>query len=157
MQTITPFLWFNDQAEEAANFYVSVFKDAKVKSISRYGKSGPGPEGSVMVVRFELNGQEFFALNGGPLYSFTPASSLVVACDTQAEIDELWDKLCDGGEPSQCGWLTDKYGLSWQIWPAALGEMIQSGMVEQTERMMRAMMQMVKLDLAALQQAFEQT
>jgi predicted 3-demethylubiquinone-9 3-methyltransferase (glyoxalase superfamily) len=124
MQKITPFLWFNDQAEEAMNFYVSIFRNSKITTLRRYGKEGPGPEGSVMTGSFQLEGQEFMALNGGPHFSFTPAISLFVSCKTQEEVDELWDKLSAGGAPNQCGWVQDKFGLSWQIIPTALGEML---------------------------------
>lgn len=155
MQKITPFLWFNDKAEEAANFYVSIFKNSKIVEIARYGDAGPGPKGSVMVVSFELEGQKFTALNGGPTYSFTPAISLVVNCDSQQEVDAMWDKLCEGGKPVQCGWLTDKYGLSWQIVPVALFEMMKDPDPAKKSRMMGAMMQMVKLDIAKLKTAFE--
>jgi len=124
MQKITPFLWFNDQAEEAMNFYVSIFKNSKITLLRRYGKEGPGPEGSVMTGSFQLEGQEFMALNGGPHFSFTPAISLFVDCKTQEEVDELWDKLSAGGAPNQCGWVQDKFGLSWQIIPTALGDML---------------------------------
>ena len=154
MQSITPFLWFNDQAEEAMNFYLSVFQDAAALGVVRCGKAGPGPEGSVLVCHFIVKGQELFAMNGGPHYSLSPAFSLAVSCDTQAEIDELWDKLCDGGQPNQCGWLTDKYGLSWQIWPAFMAQMLGGDTPQQTERMMQALWQMQKPDLAELQRAF---
>src|SRR5262249_6221141 len=126
MQKITPFLWFDKEAEEAANFYVSVFNNSKIVSVGRYGDAGPGPKGTAMSVTFELEGQRFFALNGGPRYTFTPAISLFVNCETQDEVDALWDKLCDGGKPNRCGWLTDKYGLSWQIIPSVLGNLLQS-------------------------------
>jgi predicted 3-demethylubiquinone-9 3-methyltransferase (glyoxalase superfamily) len=155
MQKITPFLWFNDNAEEAANFYVSIFKNSKIVSVSRYGDAGPGPKGSVMLVHFELEGQSFFALNGGPHYSFTPAISLYVDCKTQTEVDELWQKLtAGGGAPVQCGWLTDKYGLSWQIIPSALTAMIQDKDPVKVNRVMEAMMKMVKIDIKALQEAY---
>ena len=124
MQTITPFLWFNDQAEEAMNYYVSVFKNSKVVRVSRYGEGGPGPKGSVMVASFQLDGQEFLALNGGPLYKFTPAVSFVVNCESQPEIDDLWEKLSAGGSTDRCGWLKDQFGLSWQIVPAILGKLM---------------------------------
>ncbi len=156
MQKITPFLWFNDNAEEAANFYVSIFKNSKIVSVSRYGDAGPGPKGSVMLVHFELEGQSFFALNGGPHYSFTPAISLYVDCKTQAEVDELWQKLtAGGGAPVQCGWLTDKYGLSWQIIPSALTAMIQDKDPVKVNRVMEAMMKMVKIDIKPLEEAYE--
>ena len=156
MQKITPFLWFHSQAEEAANFYVSIFKDSRIKSVSRYGEGGPGAKGSVMSVTFQLEGQDFMALNGGPLFSFTPAVSFFVNCETQQEIDELWEKLTAGGGEVRCGWLKDKYGLSWQIVPTALGEMLQDPDPEKSKRVMQALMQMNKLDIAALKQAYEQ-
>jgi predicted 3-demethylubiquinone-9 3-methyltransferase (glyoxalase superfamily) len=156
MQTITPFLWFNDQAEEAMNFYCSIFKDSRVGSVSRYGEAGPGPEGSVMSATFQLNGQEFMALNGGPVFSFTPAISFFVSCETQAEVDELWEKLSAGGEEGQCGWLKDKFGLSWQIVPSALGEYINGKDAVKSQNAMKAMLQMKKLDIAQLKQAYEQ-
>ena len=124
MQKITPFLWFNDKAEEAMNFYVSVFKNSKVVRVSRYGEGGPGPKGTVMSATFQLEDQEFHALNGGPQFSFTPAISFFVNCETQQEVDELWEKLAEGGKKERCGWLKDKYGLSWQIIPSALGRML---------------------------------
>src|SRR5580693_712573 len=120
MQKIRPFLWFDNQAEEAMNFYVSIFKNSKVGNVSRYGDAGPGPKGTAMSATFQLEGQEFMALNGGPLFHFTEAISFFVDCKTQEEVDELWEKLCAGGQPSRCGWLKDKYGLSWQIIPSAL-------------------------------------
>ena len=124
MQKITPFLWFDNQAEEAMNLYVSLFKNSKILSVSRYGEGGPGPAGTVMTATFQLDGQEFMALNGGPEFKFTEAISLFVNCETQEEVDELWEKLSEGGEKSQCGWLKDKFGLSWQIIPTALGQML---------------------------------
>lgn len=156
MQKITPFLWFDSQAEEAANFYVSIFKDSRIKSVSRYGEGGPGAKGSVMSVTFQLEGQDFMALNGGPLFSFTPAVSFFVNCETQQEIDELWEKLTAGGGEVRCGWLKDKYGLSWQIVPTALGEMLQDPDTEKSKRVMQALMQMNKLDIATLKRAYEQ-
>ena len=152
MQKITPFLSFNDQAEEAMNFYVSIFKNSKVKEVRRYGKAGPGPEGSVMTVTFVLEGQEFLALNGGP-HGFTPAISLFVDCKSQAEVDELWDKLSAGGEEIACGWLKDKFGLSWQIIPSVLSELLSSLDADKSARVMQAMMQMVKIDVKKLQEA----
>ena len=154
MQKITPFLWFNDNAEEAANFYVSIFKNSKVLSISRYGDTGPGPKGSVMVVNFKLDEQEFLALNGGPQFTFSPAISLVVNCETQKEVDEMWEKLSADGETQVCGWLKDKYGLSWQVVPSVLGKMLQDKDAEKAERVMKAMMQMEKLDIKRLKQAY---
>jgi predicted 3-demethylubiquinone-9 3-methyltransferase (glyoxalase superfamily) len=153
-QKITPYLWFIDRAEEAMLFYTSIFKNAKVGEVSRYGEGGPGEPGKVMSVTFELEGQQFMALNGGPHFSFTPAISLFVNCETQAEVDELWDKLIEGGEPSQCGWLTDKFGLSWQIIPEALGEMLNDKDHEKSQRVMQAMMKMVKIDVPTLERAY---
>jgi predicted 3-demethylubiquinone-9 3-methyltransferase (glyoxalase superfamily) len=156
MQKITPFLWFDDKAEEAMNFYVSIFKNSKIGRISRYGDAGPGPKGTVMSATFHLEGQEFFALNGGPQFKFTAAISFFVDCKTQEEVDELWEKLSAGGRKDKCGWLTDKYGLSWQIIPSALGEMLQDKDPEKSKRVMRTMLQMTKIDIAGLKQAYEQ-
>jgi predicted 3-demethylubiquinone-9 3-methyltransferase (glyoxalase superfamily) len=156
MQKITPFLWFDDKAEEAANFYVSIFKNSKLVSVNRYGEAGPGTKGTVMSVTFELDGQEFFALNGGPLFNFTPAVSFFVNCETQTEVDELWEKLSEGGEKQRCGWLRDKYGLSWQIIPSVLGQMLQDSDVERSRKVMQAMLQMNKLDIEGLRRAYEQ-
>ena len=156
MQKIVPFLWFNDQAEEAMAFYVSIFKNSKVVSVTRYGDAGPGPKGTVMMATFQLEGQDFYALNGGPQFSFTPAISLYVNCETQEEIDELWNKLSEGGEPNQCGWLRDKYGVSWQIVPTVLGKMLQDKDPTRSRRVMQAMLEMDKLDIARLKQAYEQ-
>jgi predicted 3-demethylubiquinone-9 3-methyltransferase (glyoxalase superfamily) len=156
MQKITPFLWFNDQAEEAVNFYVSIFKNSKVVSASRYGDAGPGPKGQVMVAVFELEGQKFMALNGGPQFHFTEAISLLVDCETQQEVDELWEKLTAGGQESQCGWLKDKYGLSWQIIPKELGQMMADKDPEKSKRVMMAMLKMSKIDVAALKRAYDQ-
>jgi predicted 3-demethylubiquinone-9 3-methyltransferase (glyoxalase superfamily) len=156
MQKITPFLWFDGKAEEAMNFYVSIFKNSKVGRVARYGEAGPGPKGTAMSVTFELDGQEFFALNGGPLFSFTPAISFFVNCETQQEVDELWEKLSAGGEKSRCGWLKDKYGLSWQIIPSALGRMLQDKDAAKAKRVMNAMLQMDKIDISRLQQAYGQ-
>lgn len=155
MQTITPFLWFNGNAEEAMNFYVSVFKNSRIVRVSRYGEGAPAPKGTVMSATFELDGQKFHALNGGPMYSFTPAISFFVNCETQAEVDELWEKLCEGGEPGRCGWLKDKYGLSWQIIPSILGKLLQDKDAEKARRVMTAMLQMNKLDIAGLQRAYD--
>ena len=152
---ITTCLWFDKEAEEAASFYVSVFANSKIVSVGRYGDAGPGPKGTAMSVTFELEGQPFYALNGGPLYTFTPAISLFVNCETQEEVDALWEKLCDRGRPNRCGWLTDKYGLSWQIIPSVLGKLLQSGDREASNRAMKAMLAMNKLDIAALQAAFD--
>lgn len=155
MQKITPFLWFDHQAEEAMHFYTSIFKNSKVGSVQRYGEAGPGPKGSVMSVTFELEGQQFFALNGGPHFSFTPAISFFVNCETQQEVDELWEKLSAGGEPNSCGWLKDKYGVSWQIIPSALGKMLQDKDPEKSTRVMKAMLQMKRIDVEGLKRAYE--
>ena len=154
MQKITPFLWFDNDAEEAARFYTSIFKDSTIGEIRHYGEAGPRPKGSVMTVSFNLEGQEFIALNGGPHYSFTPAVSFFVNCETQAEVDELWEKLTDGGKPVRCGWLKDKYGLSWQIVPSVFGQMLQDKDAAKSRRVMEAMMTMIKLDIKTLQQAY---
>jgi len=156
MQKITPFLWFDGKAEEAMRFYVSIFKNSKVGAITRYGDAGPGPKGTVMVVTFQLDGQEFIALNGGPPFTFSPAISFVVNCETQEEVDAFWEKLSEGGEKLQCGWLRDKYGLSWQIVPTVLGEMMQDKDAEKSQRVMKAMLQMNKLDIERLKQAYAQ-
>lgn len=156
MQKITPFLWFDDKAEEAMNFYVSIFKNSKRGRISRYGEAGPGPKGKVMVATFQLDGQEFMALNGGPHFKFTEAVSLLVSCETQDEVDAMWEKLSEGGTKGQCGWLKDKYGLSWQIVPTALGELMSDPDPEKSKRVMNAMLQMTKLDIKKLKQAYEQ-
>jgi predicted 3-demethylubiquinone-9 3-methyltransferase (glyoxalase superfamily) len=156
MQKITPFLWFDGKAEEATNFYVSIFKNSKVGSITRYGDAGPGPKGTVMVATFQLDGQEFIALNGGPQFTFTPAISFVVNCTTQEEVDTYWEKLSEGGAKNQCGWLQDKYGLSWQIVPTVLGELLQDKDAAKAQRVMKAMLQMTKIDIALLKQAHEQ-
>ena len=150
-QKITPFLWFDDQAEEATNFYVSVFKNSEVLSIRRAG----GSAGSVMGTSFRLDGQEFMALNGGPMFTFSEAISLFVDCASQHEVDELWEKLSAGGETSRCGWLKDRYGLSWQVIPSVLGEMLQDEDPERAGRVMEAMLQMTKIDIAKLEQAYE--
>ena len=156
MQKITPFLWFDHQAEEAVNFYTTLFKDSRIVSISRYGEGAPGPQGAVMTVNFQLEGQEFIALNGGPEFPFSPAISFFVNCATQAEVDRLWEKLTEGGEEVQCGWLKDKYGLSWQIVPSGLSELLNGTDAEGSRRAMQAMLQMKKLDLAKMRQAYEQ-
>lgn len=156
MQKITPFLWFDGNAEEAANFYVSIFKNSKIGTIGRYGEAGPGPKGGVMIVTFQLEGQEFTALNGGPQFKFTPAISLFVNCETQEEVDELWEKLAAGGRKDRCGWLQDKYGLSWQIIPTALGKLMSDPDPEKSGRVMKAMLQMDKIDIKRLQQAYQQ-
>ena len=160
MQKITPCLWFDNQAEEAVNFYASIFKNSKVGRIARYGEAGAEvsgrPSGSVMTVEFQLEGQEFLALNGGPIFKFTEAVSFVVNCETQEKIDEMWEKLSKGGAKGQCGWLKDKYGLSWQIVPPVLSEMLQDKDTKKSERVMKAMLQMKKLDIKKLRQAYEQ-
>jgi predicted 3-demethylubiquinone-9 3-methyltransferase (glyoxalase superfamily) len=156
MQRITPFLWFDDKAEEAVNFYISIFKNSKIGTITRYGEGGPGPKGAVMSATFQLEGQKFIALNGGPQFTFSPAISFFVNCETQEEVDELWEKLSEGGEKQRCGWLKDKYGVSWQIIPSALGELLQAKDPEKSKKVMKAMLQMNKLDIESLKQAYEQ-
>ena len=156
MQKITPFLWFDNNAEEAINFYVSIFKNSKVLSMNRYGDAGPGPKGTAMSATFQLEGQQFMALNGGPHFSFSPAISLFVNCETQQEVDELWEKLSAGGKKERCGWLKDKYGLSWQIIPSALGKMLSDRDPQKSKRVMKAMLQMDKIDIQGLKQAYEQ-
>ena len=153
MQKIAPFLWFNDKAEEAATFYVSLFKNSKIKEIRRYGDAGPGPKGSVMTITFQIEGQDFIALNGGPHFSFTPAISLFVNCETQEEVDQLWEKLAEGGRKDRCGWLQDKYGLSWQIIPEALGKLMSDPDPKKAAGVMQAMLQMDKIDVKRLQEA----
>jgi len=156
MQKITPFLWFDGKAEEATNFYVSIFKNSKIVSIARYGDKGPGPKGAVMSTTFQLHGQDFIALNGGPLFTFSPAISLFVDCETQQEVDEFWEKLSEGGEKQRCGWLKDKYGVSWQIVPTVLFKLLHDRDAEKSGRVMAAMMQMNKIDIEALRQAYDQ-
>jgi len=155
MQKITPFLWFDDKAEEAMNFYVSIFKNSKVGRVTRYGEAGPGPKGTVMSATFQLEGQEFFALNGGPLFSFTPAISFFVNCETQQEVDELWKRLSAGGKEERCGWLKDKYGLSWQIVPSILGQLLHDKDATKAQRVMQVMLQMNKIDIEGLKQAYD--
>ena len=155
MQKITPFLWFNDRAEEAMNFYVSVFKNSRVVSVTRFTEAGPGPKGAVMSATFQLEGQDFFALNGGPAFTFTPAISFFVNCETQQEVDELWEKLSAGGKKERCGWLKDKYGLSWQIIPSVLGKMMADKDPVKAKRVMQAMLQMDKIDIGGLQKAYD--
>jgi len=154
MQKITPFLWFDDKAEEAMNFYLAIFKNSKAGHIYRNGDSAGG-SGKVMSVTFELDGQPFMAMNGGPHFTFSPAISMFVNCETQSEVDELWEKLSAGGEKSRCGWLKDKYGLSWQIIPSALGTLLHDKDPAKARRVMQAMMQMTKIDIKALQLAHE--
>jgi predicted 3-demethylubiquinone-9 3-methyltransferase (glyoxalase superfamily) len=156
MPKITPFLWFDGKAEEAAKFYISIFKNSKIRSITRYGQGSPGPAGTVMTVSFELDGQTFTALNGGPAFKFTEAISFVVNCDTQEEVDEFWEKLSEGGTTNQCGWLKDKFGVSWQIVPTVLIEMLQDKDAEKSKRVMQAMLQMTKIDVKGLKRAYEQ-
>ena len=160
MQKITPFLWFDDKAEEAANFYVSIFKNSKIRTTTRYGEEGAKvsgrPKGTVMVVTFQLDRQEFMALNGGPHFKFSEAISFLVNCETQEEVDELWEKLSEGGEEGRCGWLKDKYGLSWQIVPTVLGEMLQDKDADKSERVMNAMLKMDKIEIKTLKLAYEQ-
>jgi len=153
MQKITPFLWFDNQAEEAMNFYVSIFKNSKIGKVVRYGDAGPGPKGSVMTATFELEGQQFTALNGGPHFKFTEAISFVVDCKSQEEVDELWEKLSAGGEPGHCAWLKDKFGLSWQIVPSVLVELLSNPDPAKSKRVMAAMLKMTKIDIAKLKQA----
>jgi predicted 3-demethylubiquinone-9 3-methyltransferase (glyoxalase superfamily) len=153
MQKITPFLWFDGQAEEAMKFYTSIFKNSKIGSVTRYGDAGPGPKGTVMSGTFELEGQKFMALNGGPLFKFTEAISFFVNCETQQEVDELWEKLSAGGQKSRCGWLKDKYGVSWQIIPTVLGELLGDKDPEKSKRVMKAMLQMDKIDIEGLKRA----
>ena len=155
MQKITPYLWFDSQAEEAVNFYTSLFKNSKILEVTHYGEGMPLPAGTVLTVSFELDGQQFVALNGGPEFKFTEAISLFVNCETQAEVDELWVKFTAGGEESQCGWLKDKYGLSWQIVPDVLGKMMQDKDPKKSESVMRALLQMKKLDIKTLKKAYE--
>jgi predicted 3-demethylubiquinone-9 3-methyltransferase (glyoxalase superfamily) len=156
MQKITPFLWFDDQAEEAVEFYTSIFKNSKLGSVSRYGEESPGVPGKLMTASFELEGQEFMALNGGPIFKFTEAISFFVKCEDQPEIDYYWDKLSDGGEIQQCGWLKDKFGISWQIVPTILGDLLNDPNAEKARNVNKAMLQMVKLDIAGLQKAYQQ-
>jgi predicted 3-demethylubiquinone-9 3-methyltransferase (glyoxalase superfamily) len=155
MKKITPFLWFDGTAEEAMNYYVSIFRNSKVVSVSRYGDAGPGPKGSVMTAAFQLDGQDFVALNGGPQYTFSPAISFVVNCETQPEVDELWDKLSRGGEQQPCGWVRDKFGVSWQIVPTALSRLLQDKDPRKSQRVMQAMLRMRKLDIGRLQEAYD--
>ncbi len=154
MRKITPFLWFDDQAEEAVNFYTSIFKNSKVGSVTRYGEAGPGPNGSVMTASFELDGIQFIALNGGPVFKFTEAISFLVNCASQEEVDELWETLTEGGEEGQCGWLKDRFGVSWQIVPTALSELLSGPDPERTRRVTEALYKMKKIDIQTLKQAY---
>jgi len=156
MQKITTFLTFNNQAEEAVNLYVSIFRNSQIVNVNRYGEGGPGPAGSVMSATFLLEGQEFMALNGGPHFTFAQGFSLFVTCETQAEVDELWERLSEGGEKGPCGWLKDKFGVSWQIIPTALGQMLGDKDPQKSQNVMQAMLQMTKIDIAALRRAYEQ-
>ena len=156
VQKISPCLWFDREAEEAVNHYVSIFPNARIVNLSRYGEAGPLPKGTVLTVVFELEGQRFMALNGGPMFKFSEAISLMVSCDTQDEIDMFWEKLSAGGQPGRCGWLKDKFGLSWQIVPTVLGQLISDPDPEKSSRVMKAMMQMDKLDIQRLQDAYRQ-
>lgn len=155
MPKISPFLWFDTQAEEAARFYVSVFPNSRIVTIARYGDAGPGPKGSVMTVAFELDGQEIIALNGGPHFKFTEAISLTIDCKTQEEVDHYWSRLSEGGQESDCGWLKDRYGLSWQVTPTVLGQMLSDPDPARSKRAMEAMLTMQKIDIATLRRAFE--
>ena len=155
MPKISPFLWFDTQAEEAAHHYTSIFPNSRITSVARYGEGGPGPKGSVMTVSFELDGQQVTALNGGPQFKFSEAISLLVDCKTQEEVDRYWNKLSEGGEPGPCGWLKDRYGLSWQIVPSVLGQLLNDPDPKRAKRVVAAMMQMKKLDIAALERAHE--
>lgn len=155
MQKITPCLWFDNNAEEAVNHYLSIFKNSKINKILRCGDAGPGPKGSILTITFQLEGRDFIALNGGPIFKFNEAISLSVDCKSQIEVDDLWEKLSDGGQKSQCGWLKDKFGLSWQVVPSALVEMLQDPDPEKAKRVMAAMMQMGKIDITILKQAYD--
>jgi predicted 3-demethylubiquinone-9 3-methyltransferase (glyoxalase superfamily) len=157
MQKITPFLWFNDKAEEAMKFYVSIFRNSKVGTVTRYGDAGPGPKGSVMTASFELDGEQFVALNGGPQFTFTEAISFVVNCESQQEVDYFWEKLTAGGQAGQCGWLKDKFGLSWQVVPTALPKLLAEKDPQKAGRVMNAMLKMDKIDIAALERARDAT
>jgi len=157
MKRITPFLWFDGQAEQAANFYVSLFPDSRITATTRYGDAGPGPKGQVMTIAFEIGGQPFTALNGGPQFKFNESISFVVQCENQAEIDKYWSKLIEGGgKPSQCGWLKDRWGLSWQIVPEVLPKLLQDKDAEKAQRVMHAMLQMTKIEIAGLEGAYAQ-
>jgi predicted 3-demethylubiquinone-9 3-methyltransferase (glyoxalase superfamily) len=155
MQKITPNLWFENQAEEAAEFYTSIFKNSRITGVSRYGEAGPRPAGSVMVVEFELDGQQFLALNGGPEFQFTEAISFVINCESQEEVDYMWERLTDGGEESMCGWLKDRYGVSWQVVPTALHALLSEPDPEKASRIMEAFFQMRRIDLPRLERARE--
>ncbi len=156
MQKITPFLWFDGKAEEAMNFYTAIFKNSKILSVTRYGEGAPMPSGTIVMGIFQIEGQEFMALNGGPLFTFSPAISFFVDCQTQEEVDELWEKLSESGQQQQCGWVKDKFGVSWQIIPSILGKLMQDKDPIKSQRVMQAMLKMHKIDIKALQQAYEQ-
>jgi predicted 3-demethylubiquinone-9 3-methyltransferase (glyoxalase superfamily) len=156
MQKIIPFLWFDGNAEEAMNFYISIFKNSKIVSVTNYGDAGPGPKGTVMSCVFQLDGQDFYALNGGPTYKFTPALSLLVNCETQQEVDHFWEKLSAGGNRNRCGWLDDKFGVSWQIVPIVLTKLLNDPDPVKSQRVMIAVVQMGKVDIAGLQKAYDQ-
>lgn len=156
MPKITPFLWFDKNAEEAAQFYVSVFKNSRILDVSRYGDAGPGPKGQAMVVRFQIEGQEFLALNGGPQFKFTEAISFTIHCETQNEVDYYWDRLSAGGKEVQCGWLQDRFGLSWQVTPTVLPRLLQDPDPAKSQRVMKAMLGMGKIDIAGLERAYNQ-
>jgi predicted 3-demethylubiquinone-9 3-methyltransferase (glyoxalase superfamily) len=155
MQRITPFLWYDKEAEAAAKFYCSIFNNSKILKTARYGDAGPGPKGSVMTIQFQLDGQEFIALNGGPQFKFTEAISLSIACKDQKEVDHFWNRLSEGGQQVQCGWLKDKYGLSWQVNPTVLGEMLSDKDPKKAKRVMEAMLQMKKIDIKRLKEAYD--
>ena len=155
MQKITPFLWFDGNAEEAVNLYTSIFKNSKIEAITRYGAGGPGPEGTVMTATFLLDGQKFMALNGGPHYTFSPAISFVINCQTQEEVDWFWEKLTEGGEAVQCGWLKDRFGISWQVVPTIMGELMTDKDAQKAQRVLEVMLQMIKIDIATLKRAYE--
>lgn len=156
MPKITPFLWFDKNAEEAAQFYASVFKNSRILDVSRYGDAGPGPKGQAMVVRFQIEGQEFLALNGGPQFKFTEAISFTIHCETQNEVDYYWDRLSAGGKEVQCGWLQDRFGLSWQVTPTVLPRLLQDPDPAKSQRVMKAMLGMGKIDIAGLERAYNQ-
>jgi predicted 3-demethylubiquinone-9 3-methyltransferase (glyoxalase superfamily) len=155
MKKITPCLWFDNQAEEAVNFYASIFENSKIRGMARYTEAGPGPEGSVMTVSFELNGYDFLAINGGPQFQFSPAVSFVVNCETQEEVDNFWEKLSEGGQQQQCWWVQDKYGVSWQITPIILGKLMSDPSPRKAQSVMQAMLKMTKLDIGELEKAYQ--
>jgi predicted 3-demethylubiquinone-9 3-methyltransferase (glyoxalase superfamily) len=156
MQKITPFLWFDSQAEDAMNFYVSIFKNSRINRVARYGEAGPGTPGTVMSAEFTLDGVDFFALNGGPVFKFSPATSFFIHCETQEEVDHYWTKLGEGGKTNQCGWLDDKFGVTWQVVPNVLGKYLNDPDKKKANNVMKVMMKMTKLDIAPLKEAYEQ-